>query len=433
MPDIEIKEKMEEISKILHDFQEEHKSLGDQGRETSERLESLGEKFSELSEEHQNTITELEGEKKAREQLEISMARLGSEKNDKDGVKSDPEYIKAFDRYLRTRKEIGDEVSDAEFKNLVYAANPGVSEEQMQGLKTLLVGSNPDGGYFVPVERSSRIIKRLFETSPMRQLATVITTGTEAVEFVLDDGEFQSVKVGELDTRSETDTSKIGIITIPEVEQYAEPVATQKFLDDAVINVEAWIQEKIADIFSRTENEEFVNGSGAKEAQGFLALPDWANLGQYEREALETRETGTASTFDGDDLIDLQSDLLEPYQMNATWAMHRKIWAEATKLKDTQGQYLLNPQMLFAGVSPQLLSRPVSLFGDMNSTVTDDTIIIAYGDFREGYTIVDRIGIRVLRDPYTSKGFVKFYTTKRTGGGVVNYQAIKRLKVQAAT
>jgi HK97 family phage major capsid protein len=433
MADVEIKETMDEMKKLLSDFQDEHKSLSDKGQETSEALEKMGEKFAELTETVQNTTAELEAEKKAREELELALARGAGKNENPDEIKSNPEYKKAFDSYLRTKKSIPDDIIDEEFKNLVKATGADLTDEQIRAYKMLLVGSNPDGGYFVPVDRQSKIIKRIFETSPMRQIATVITTGSEAVEFVLDDGEFEAVNVGELDARGETDTSKIGIITIPVCENEAEPIATRKFLDDATINVEQWLQNKVADRIARLENEAFCNGTGAKEAEGFLALADWTTLGQYEREALETRQTAAASVFDGDDLIDLQSDLLEPYQAKANWTMHRKIWAECMKLKDADNQYLLSPQMLFAGVAPQILGRPVKMFGDMNNAVEDDAIIMAYGDFSEGYTIVDRIGIRVLRDPYTSKGFVKFYTTKRTGGGVTNYQAIKRLRIQAGT
>jgi HK97 family phage major capsid protein len=223
------------------------------------------------------------------------------------------------------------------------------------------------------------------------------------------------------------------MVTIPTHEQYAQPVATQKMLDDATFNVETWISGKVTSKFSRTENTAFVTGDGVKKPTGFLAYADWATAGTYERNALETRETGTASTIKADDLIDLQTDLIEYYQAGASWVMARKTWAEIMKLKDAvDGNYLLNPAMMFQGsLGLQLLGKPVTLFADM-PTIADAAIPLAYGDFGEGYTILDRIGIRVLRDPYTAKGKVKFYTTKRVGGKVTNYQAIKRLKIKSA-
>lgn len=430
---VEIKKTQDEIAKLLHDFQNEHKKLSDEGRANSETLVKMSNDFVKMSEGHQATVAKLEAEIKAREEMELAMSRMSERGN--DGSKSNAEYIEGYKRYLKYRTAIDEAAINDEVKALVHdAAGMKMSDDEMRGIKTLLVGSNPDGGYLVPVERQATIKKRVFETTPMRQLASVVTIGTEATEFVIDDGEFGSEKVSELDARNQTDTSQIGLIIIPTHEQSAQPVATEKILDDAIWNVEAWINQKIADKFSRTENHEFINGTGAREAQGILSLPDWATLGVYQRYALETRDTsGAGGIIVADDLIDLQSDLLEAYQPNARWIFHRKIWAEIMKIKDTQGQYLLNPQMLFAGVQMQLLGAPVVMSGDMPSAYTADEIVALYGDFREGYAIVDRIGIRVLRDPYTTKGFIKFWARKRTGGAVVNYQAIKRLAVPSNT
>jgi HK97 family phage major capsid protein len=182
--------------------------------------------------------------------------------------------------------------------------------------------------------------------------------------------------------------------------------------------------------FARQEATAFVSGDAVKKPRGILDYDSWTTAGQYERDAIEHRDTATVATLAGDDLIDLQSDLLEAYQGNATWLVHRKIWAEIMQLKDSDNQYLLNPMMLFSGVQMQLLGRPVRFAGDMDSTLGEGNSIAIYGDFREGYTVVDRIGIRVLRDPYTQKQYVKFYTTKRVGGAVTNYQALKVLDVQ---
>jgi HK97 family phage major capsid protein len=429
----EIKELQEDIKKSLHDFQEEHKKLSDEGKATNETLVKLSDNFTTLSEQYQETKQALESETKAREDLELAMAKVQEGGIQRSGdVKSNPEFKAAFNGYLRRRTGIKAEDVEAEFKQILVDCDIKPNSNEFQQLKALVVGSNPDGGFLVPVEMQSKIIKRMFETSPMRSIATVINTSTEAVEYVLDDGEFESGWVGEVDTRDETDTSKIGIITIPVNEQYAEPKATQKMLDDAAFNVEQWISQKIVDKFSRTENTAFVAGDGVKRPQGFLDLANWANLGQYEREALETRDTATAGTIAADDLIDLQTDLLEGYQGNARWVMARKTWATIMQLKGTNNNYLLDPMLMFAkGADLEILGKPVTLMSDMEADDTEGNRPIAYGDFREGYVIVDRIGIRILRDPYTSKGYVKFYTTKRTGGKVVNYQAIKRLKIKA--
>ncbi len=429
----DIKEVKDELGKLVTDFQEEHKKLAERGQETSEGLEEIKNNFAELSEEFQNSQQALKAEQKAREDLELTLARAGS--GGKEGeIKSNPEYVKGFYDFLQSKKEIESDVIDAELKNLVEkSCGKELTANEFVHVKTMLVGSNPDGGYLVPVDMLSRISTRIFESSPMRDIATVISTANEAVELVIDDQEFDSGWVAELDDRPETDSSKIGTITIPTHEQYAMPIATQKLLDDATVNIESWISGKISQKFARTENTAFVAGEGdsVKKPTGILFYDDWGTLGTYERGKLETRETATASTLAADDLIDLQTDLFEFYQANATWVMRRKTWAEVMKLKDNNDNYLLNPAMMFQGaLGLQLLGKPVRLFADMEG-LADGDIPIAYGDFREGYTIVDRIGIRVLRDPLTTKGKVKFYTTKRVGGKVVNYQAIKRLKIQS--
>lgn len=433
----QIQESQEEISKILTDFQSAHKALVDEGKSNKDTVENLKNAFGDLSEKHEEHVGKLEAEIKAREAVELALAKVQESGGSPDDIKGSSEYKSSFNSYLRTKAPVDESHVDAELKSMIKSeTGVELSDNDFIAMKTLLVGSDPDGGYFVPVERQSVIKKRIFETTPMRQMASIFTIGTEATEFVLDDEEFQSDKVGELDARGNTDTSKIGIITIATKEQYAQPVATQKIVDDAVFNIENWISGKISEKFARVENAETINGSGAHEMEGIATLPSWTTLGEYERGALETRDiTGTAgTTIDSDDLLDLQSDLLEPYQGNANFMFHRKVWVEIMKLKDSDGQFLLNPMMLFSGAQMQLLGRPVRMSGDMPDNLnTDGSIIGYYGDFREGYAIVDRIGIRVLRDPYTTKGVIKYYTTKRTGGGVVNYQSIKRLSVPSGT
>ncbi len=426
----EVKETQDKIAKLLTDFQAEHKALVDSGKGTNEALEKMKVDFAKLSEDHQKAMLAIEAESKARQEMELSMARI-NENGDPATIKGSAEYADAFVRYMVAKDNIKSELVDAEIKaHILACSGRKATDSEIVALKTMMVGSNPDGGYLVPVDRSNVIKKRIFESTPMRQYATTETTSSEAKEFVLDDGEFESLKYGELDARGNTATSQIGVITIPVHNQEANPVTTQKALDDVAWNLESWISGKLAEKFSRTENHEFMVGTGANEAQGILSLADWAALGIYERNALETRPLSALPS--GDDLINLQSDLLEYYQGNAVWMMHRKTWAEVMKLKDLQGNYLLNPMMIFSGVAMQLLGRPVVMSGDMPVPGVDGIPVI-YGDMREGYAIVDRIGIRVLRDPYTLKGFVQFYTTKRCGGGVVNFQAIKRIRYTADT
>lgn len=398
-----------------------------------EAIEAIKADFVSLSgklEEQANQIRAEEAERKA---LEAIMARMPEQKAD-EVVHTDPDYRKAFDGYLRSRQDIAEEIEHKNAMQLLEFYDLPRDEKSANQLivKAGLVGSNPDGGFLAPIDPVRFISRRIFETSPVRQLANVLSTAREAISVIIDDEQAESGWVGELDERPTTDNPQVAELEVPTHDQYAQPKLSTKALDDVSINLESWLQEKVARDFARDENAKFVNGTGVKQPRGILDYDEWTTAGEYERFKLEHRETATAGTIAGDDFIDLQSDLLEEYQMNASWMLHRKVWAEIMQLKDSDNQYLLNPMMLFMGVDMQLLGRPVRFAGDMADDLTEGNSIVIYGDFREGYTVVDRIGIRVLRDPYTDKRVVKYYTTKRVGGAVTNYQALKVLDVQAS-
>ena len=169
-----------------------------------------------------------------------------------------------------------------------------------------------------------------------------------------------------------------------------------------------------------------MSGNGVAKPKGILAYDSGTGFNQIQR-----KETAANNAITGDELIDVQAMLKEPYQMNANWLINRLLIGYVRKLKDSiSGNYLWQPG-LAQGQPAQLLGRPVEMASDLPSAVTANTDTMIYGDIRAGYQIVDRIGVRVLRDPYTNKPFVGFYTTKRVGGGVKNFEAIKVLKVKA--
>lgn len=428
----DIKMLQEEVSKFLHDGQERISAVEERGQKTDEGVERLREEFVKASEQFQEMAGKIKAEEEERKQLEAMIAR--QPEADPEKAKADPEYAKAFSDYIKRKAAMADGVETKNAEQLLDFYGIKASDEEKQNLiiKAGLVGSNPDGGYLAPIDAVRFISTRVFETSPVRQVANVISTAREAISVIIDDQEPDNGWVSELDARPGTDTPQIAELEIPTHEQYAEPKLSTKILDDASINIENWLQQKVARKFARTENTAFILGSGVKQPTGILTYPSWATNGNYERFALEHRETATVGTLNADDIIDLVTDLLEEYQANASFMMHRKIWGEVMQLKDNEDQYLLSPVLLFSGVSMQLQGRPVNFAGDMEDAITEGEPIMIYGDFREGYTIVDRIGIRVLRDPYTDKRFVKYYTTKRVGAAVTNYQALKVLDVQAS-
>jgi HK97 family phage major capsid protein len=299
-------------------------------------------------------------------------------------------------------------------------------------MAAMSVGSDPDGGYAVTPDTSGRIVSKIYETSPVRQVANVVTIGTDAIEGFNDLGEGDAGWVAELGDRAETNTPQLGKWSIPVHEMYAMPKVTQKLLDDAMFDVEGWLAGKTADKFARTENTAYINGNGIGKPRGLLTYTTAATAdssrawGTFEHVA-----TGTSGGFGtapngSDKLTDLVFKLKAGYRNNANFMMARSTLAEVRKLKDGNGNYLWQPNFTERQNS-MLLGFPVVEAEDF-PVMAANSLSIGFGDIREAYTIVDRAGIRVLRDALTSKGFVKFYTTRRTGGGAVNFEAFKLLK-----
>lgn len=299
-----------------------------------------------------------------------------------------------------------------------------------QERKTLSVGEDTSGGFFVYPDLSGRIVSKVFETSPMRAYASVQAIGTDALEGYFDNDEVGFGWVSELEARPATDTPVIGKWRIPVHEMYAMPEASQNILDDAIMDMEAWLNGKIADKFSRAENAAFVAGNGAGKPRGYLDYPDGTDL----TNSIEHVDTGVNGAFaaapnGGDALIEALYGLKAEYRANASWFMNRTTARLTRKLKDSDGAYIWSPGIA-AGQPATLLGYPVASFEDMPNPATG-SLSIAVGDMRRAYQIVDRIGIRMLRDPYTSKGRVKFYATKRTGGDMINGEALKVVAFQA--
>jgi len=297
--------------------------------------------------------------------------------------------------------------------------------------KDMQVGVDPRGGYWVRPEMSNTIIDRVFETSPVRQYASIVNISSDALEIPIDDEDLDAGWVGETDPRPKTNTPEIGEKFIYAKEIYANPRVTQKMLDDAGFNVESWLQQKVSNKFIRKENTAFVTGDGNKVPRGFLTYPAWSTPGTYERGAIEQITSSTSGTLtNGDDVKLLKNSLLEDYQSRAVFMMNRATFEVVTTLKIGNGAYLLDPNSFKNGDTQILLGKQVVFMSDMPD-IASNALAIAYGDLSTAYTIVDRIGIRVIRDIYTDKPWIRYYTTKRTGGDVTSYDALKILKIKA--
>lgn len=386
-------------------------------------------KVNRLNSEISRAIDAADGAKKRVDMIETALSRKG--------LAGGGDEWKEAESFLLERKGApGDVGIDAyrqyksAFRNYIRKNNAG---SQVDEIKALSVGSDPDGGYAVTPDLSGRITQLVRETSPMRQVANVITIGTDALEGIHDLNEATSGWVDETESRPETAAPRLGEYRIPVHEQYAEPRATQKLLDDALFNVEEWLAGKIAERLARMENEAFVTGNGVKKPRGFLTYaagaPSAAGFNVIEQ--LPSGASGDfAATDPGDALIGLVFALKSAYRENAVFMMKRSTLAEVRKLKDSDGNYLWQPdfQMKQGGT---LLGFDVVEAEDMPG-MSAGSLSIAFGDFKAGYQIVDRQGIRVLRDSFTAKPYVKFYTTKRVGGDVVNFEAIKLMKFSAS-
>lgn len=287
--------------------------------------------------------------------------------------------------------------------------------------KALSVGIDPDGGYTVTPVMSNTIIKRGFEKDPMRALASVETISTGAIEWLVDYSEAGGGWEGETESGDETDTPKIFKKRIPVHVLYAKPRATQTLLEDSGINIESWLAEKQADRFLRIEAPAFVSGNGVGKPRGFLTYSDYATAGVDEWGKVEQVSIGNPVTADG--LIDLKFSLIEQYLQSGTWLMNRLTVADVMQLKDGAGRYIWSPGLKEAEYST-LLGLPLRMSTTMPVQAAN-ALSVAIADWRMAYMIVDRLGITVQRDPFTQKPYVEFYTRKRVGGDVINFQALK--------
>lgn len=293
-------------------------------------------------------------------------------------------------------------------------------------------GTAGEGGYFAPVEWDRTVTDRLVQVSAMRQIAQVQQISGTSFSKLFNARGMGSGWVGETAARPETTTPTIGTLNYATGEIYANPAATQQFLDDAEVNAEEWIAGEVETEFAYQEGIAFVSGNGTNKPNGFLTYATGAaNAAAHPWGAILIPVTAAAvATVTGDELLSLVGALPQEYNGDARFVMNRASQFVIRKLKDSNDNYLWQPSFQ-AGQPATLLGYPITEMPAM-PTMAAGAIPIAFGDFRRGYLVVDRMGIRVLRDPYTNKPYVMFYSTKRVGGGLLNPDVIKVLKMAAA-
>lgn len=321
------------------------------------------------------------------------------------------EHRRAFDDYVRKGETAN--LSRLEAKALAVTTNAGA-----------------DGGYLVPPETERAVNSALKDISPMRAIASVRQVSGSVYKKPFATSGFAYGWVAETASRTQTNTPTLADLSFPTMELYAMPAATATLLDDAAVNIDEWIAEEVRDTFAQQEGTAFVSGDGTNKPKGFLDYTKvaegswtWGNIG-----FIKTGVDGAFPAAGPDKLIDLVYTLKAGYRANGTFLFNRGTQAAIRKLKDEDGHYIWQPAAA-AGEHSTLLGYPVVESEDMPA-IAVDSFSVAFGDFRRGYLIVDRVGIRVLRDPYSSKPYVLFYTTKRVGGGVQDFNAIKLLKFE---
>jgi HK97 family phage major capsid protein len=289
--------------------------------------------------------------------------------------------------------------------------------------KALSVGADPDGGYTVTPEMSNMIVERQFESSPLRQVANIETISSNSLEMLEDPEEFTVNRTSETSSTGNTGTAQLGKREIVAHIMEARPRATQTLLDDSSLDIEAWIARKVANKFGRVEANEFVVGDGVGKGRGFTTYTAGTSWGQVEQ--INSGANGSATYAQ---LAAISTSLKENFYPNAQWLLHRTLIGKILALSGNDTPLWI--PSIAVGQPSTLLGYPVRFAQDFATPATN-SLSGAFGDFRSGYTWVDRLGVRIQPDPYTAKPYVEFYTTKRSGGAVTNYDAIKVIKLAA--
>jgi HK97 family phage major capsid protein len=310
-----------------------------------------------------------------------------------------------------------------------YARTGQADALRMIESKALNGALAPDGGYLLPPDAEASILARMASLSPIRSVAMVRTLANPSLKKAVyptgSNGGWSSQSLA-----SNTVTAnQYSELSFPTMELFSQPAATQTMLDDAAVDVESWISDEIVYSFAAAESTAFITGDGVNRPRGLLNYPtvadaswSWGNLGTIATGV----SAGFAATNPSDILFDLAHGLKSAYRQNGTFVMNRKTQGAIRKFKDTTGNYIWSPPTILGGKAT-LMNFPVVEAEDMPD-IAANSLSIAFGNFTRGYLVIDRIGIRALRDPYSAKPYVLFYTTKRVGGGVQDFQAIKLLR-----
>ncbi len=386
---------------------------------TAETLAAIGENVTALKAKHEADLDKFQ---RGFDELNARIATGGYAGPASSLMPADPDYSRTYASWFRR----GDQSAETELKT----ANASGDRATIQA--AMSVGTDTAGGYLAPVEWDRRISKTLLPLSPMRRLARVVTTTVRAYSTVYSDGVWGSGWVGETAARPETTTPTLSSLAFPAGEIYANPHITQQLLEDADFDVEAWLATEVGDEFSRQESIAFLSGNGVNKPRGLLTyVTGGTGVDVHPLGNITTVPTGQAAALgNADSLVDFVYSLSAPYRQNARWLMNSLTAAVIAKMKDGDGNYIWR-ETYVAGQPATLLGYPVEIDEGMPA-IGAGALPIAFGDFQRAYVINDRLGVNVLRDPYTAKPYVGFYTRKRVGGGLDDPKAVRCIRVAAS-
>jgi len=299
----------------------------------------------------------------------------------------------------------------------------GFTEQEKKAMSSL---SDPEGGYTI-TPFLGNVSNILFDTSPIRALASVQTIGTNLYQGFFDDDEAGAGWVGEGASRTESATPDLGQLNIPIRGMYAFPKVTEELLEDSNWNIAMWLQQKVAEKFGRLEATGFVSGAGVTQPQGIItATAKTTSPAVYARNQVGTKVTAGATAITSDEIVDLRALLKPGYRGNAYFGYNRATEGYIRKLKDGQGNYLWQPS--YQANEPDMLNGQRTVICEDMPDIATGAISVVLADFRASYLIVDRVGISILEDRYTEKGKIGYYIRKRVGGAIQNFDSIKYLK-----
>jgi len=418
------------IEQIASSF-DEYKKTNDARLKAAEEGKSTAEFDAKLAkmDEQLDTLTEV---RSRLERMETRIARVSTAGggSGEQEIKEAIAYRKAWTDWMR--KGANDRELEARMLQAGKALEARDAADGREVRATQVITSTSSaGGYALPKEIESAIARLSVDVSPIRQIATVRQVGTPDYHEVFDIGGTGFEWLGEGSTRNQTNTADLADVKPTFGTISAKPQATEESMDDLFFNVDDWLTMSAGEALGQGEGAAFVSGNGTNKPTGFLAGPAPVATGDTSRAfgTLQYIASGQAAAMpaSADVFVDMVYAVRARYRANACWVVSKAVLAVMRKYKDTTNQYLWQPSVA-AGQPSTFMGFPIIEAEDMPA-VAANAFPVAFGDFREGYLIADRVGIRITRDEITSPGFVKFYVRKRVGGILRNTQAIKLLKI----